>query len=130
LMATISQTLMSEKRVAATVGSVDDDPLGRLIQQSAQAISFNDVWLMNALDRAIEAHSLTPQHFVAWVARTRLFNDLTLLLEGITAWFQNDFVKALHVLIPQIETGLRAIAEKIGRPTTKAHPRIPGQASR
>lgn len=126
LSAMISQTIMAERHVAAQVGSVDDDPFGRVIQNAGQSISLNDIWLLNALDRAIEVHNLTPHHFVSWVARTGLYSDLELLLEGVTAWFQQDFVKAVHVLIPQVETGLRAIVEKLGKPTTKAHPKIRG----
>lgn len=126
LLAMITQTVMAEKHVAAKVGSVEDDPFGRLIQQATQSVSFNDIWLMAALDRAIEVHGLTPHHFVGWAARTGLFDDLTLLMEGVRAWFAGDFVKTVHVLIPQIETALRAIAAKLGKPTTKAHPKIAG----
>jgi lysyl-tRNA synthetase, class I len=126
LMAMITQTVMAEKHVAAKVGSVEDDPFGRLIRQATESMSFNDVWLIAALDRAIEVHGLTPHHVVGWAARTRLFDDLNLLMEGVTAWFAGDFVKAIHVLIPQIEAALRAIAEKLGKPTTKAHPKITG----
>lgn len=126
LMAMIPHAVMAERHVAAKVGSVDDDLLGRVIQQAIQGMSFNDVWLMNALDRATEVHGLTPHHFVGWAARTGLFDDLVLLMEGVTAWFQQDFVKAIHVLIPQIEVGLRAIAGTLGLPTTKAHPKILG----
>jgi len=86
----------------------------------------NDVWLLNALDRAVELHGLTPHHFASWVAQSGLLKDLALLLEGFTAWFAGDFVKVIHVLTPQLEAGLRAISEKLGRPVTKAHPKIKG----
>lgn len=126
LSAMISQVVMAQRHVAAKVGSVDDDPFGRVIQHAAQSISLDDIWLLNALDRAIEVHGLTPHHFVSWVARTGLYKDFELLSEGITAWFRQDFVKAVHVLIPQVEVGLRAIVEQLGKPTTKAHPKIKG----
>lgn len=124
LMATITQSVMAERHVAAKVGSVADDPFGRLIGQSAQYIALSDVWLVNAIDRAIEVHQFTPGHFVGWVARTGLYDDLSLLMEGITAWFDQDFVKAVHVLVPQVEAGLRAIVGKLGKPVTKSHPTI------
>jgi len=126
LMAIMTHTLIGDKHVAAKVGSIEDDPFGRLIQQATQSMSFNAPWLMAALDRAIEVHGLTPHHVVGWVARSRLFDDLTLLMEGVTAWFAGDFVKATHVLIPQVEVALRAIAGQLGKPTTKAHPKIRG----
>lgn len=126
LMASITQSVMAERHVAAKVGSVTDDPFGRLIGQSAQSMALSDVWLINALDRAIEVHQLMPGHFVGWMARTGLYDDLSLLMEGMTAWFDQDFVKAVHVLVPQVEAGLRAIVGKLGKPVTKPHPTIQG----
>jgi lysyl-tRNA synthetase class 1 len=126
LMAMITQTVMADDHVAAKIGSVMDDPIGRLVQEAAQGISLSDVWLVTALASAIEIHSVRPGHFVSWTARSGLFEDLTLLAEGVTAWYAQDYVKALHVLVPQIEVALRNLAAKLGKPTTKAHPAIPG----
>src|SRR5690606_22280678 len=79
-----------------------------------------------ALDRAIEAHNATPGHFVGWAARTKLFEDLTLLMEGVMAWYRGDLVKAIHVLVPQIEVGLRRLVAVLGGPVTKPHPAVSG----
>jgi hypothetical protein len=35
-------------------------------------------------------------------------------------------VKAMHVLVPQIERGLRGIVAKLGKPVTKAHSTVAG----
>lgn len=126
LAAMLSQSVMAEKRVAAIIGSIEDDPFGRVIQHAARVISLDELWLLNALDRATEVHGLTPHNFASWVAQSGLYNDLQLLLEGFTAWSAGDFVKAIHVLTPQFEAGLRAMTEKLGRPVTKAHPKIRG----
>jgi len=53
-----------------------------------------------------------------------LFDDVTFLLEGVRAWYEGDLTKALHVLVPQIERGLRNICAQIGLPVTKPHPTI------
>jgi len=47
-------------------------------------------------------------------------------MEGVSAWYEQDFVKAVYVLAPQVEKGLRSIVSKLGRPITKHHPKIPG----
>jgi hypothetical protein len=121
LMALLTQAIIADNRVAATVGSVEDDPFGRLVRQTTMNFGFSEVWLQQALNRAIEVHGLTPEHFVAWANRLGLFDDVTLLLEGITAWYERDIVKAVHVLVPQVELGLRGIVAKLGMPVTKAH---------
>jgi lysyl-tRNA synthetase class 1 len=48
------------------------------------------------------------------------------VLEGVEAWYGGDLVKAVHVLVPQAESGLRGIVGQLGRPTTKAHPTVAG----
>jgi lysyl-tRNA synthetase class 1 len=97
-----------------------------LVREAAQGISLADVWLIRAVDRAIEKHSIRPEHFVSWTARSGLYSDLSLLAEGLTAWYAQDFVKAVHVLVPQVEVALRGIAAKLGKPTTKAHSTVAG----
>lgn len=126
LAAHIPRSIIGDKHVAAKVGSVSDDPFGHLINQAAQMIGLSDFWLFHALTKAIEVHELTPYHFATWAGRTNLFDDLTLIMEGVKAWFEQDFVKAIHVLVPQIEVGLRAIVSQLGKPVTKPHPTIPG----
>jgi lysyl-tRNA synthetase, class I len=49
---------------------------------------------------------------------------MTLLMEGVRAWYEGDLVKTVHVLVPQIELGLRNIVGKLGKPVTKRHPTI------
>lgn len=51
---------------------------------------------------------------------------MSLLVEGVYAWAQQDQVKAVHVLIPQIERALRKIADELGVPVTSAHPKVAG----
>ncbi len=126
LMATLTHSIMADNHVAAKVGSVEDDPFGRVIQQAAQLMSLSDIWLIRALDRAVEVHIARPGHFATWAARTELFDDLTLLMEGITAWYDQDFVKSVHVLVPQVEVALRAIVSKLGKPITKPHMKVDG----
>jgi lysyl-tRNA synthetase class 1 len=126
LAAHIPRTIVGDKHVAAKVGSVADDPFGHLIHQAAQMVGLSDFWLFHALTRAIEVHQITPYHFATWAGRTKLFDDLTLIMEGVAAWYDQDFVKAIHVLVPQIEVGLRAIVSQMGRPVTKSHPTIQG----
>lgn len=126
LLGTLPQTIVANDHVAARVGGVEDDLLGRVIQHVAQRSALSDMWLMVALERAIEAHDLTPEHFVGWTAQTQLFTELTLLLEGVAAWYDQDYVKAIHVLVPQVEVGLREIAAQLNQPVTKPHPTVAG----
>jgi len=126
LMAHISQQIMSDDRVTAVIGSVDDDPFGRLFGQAKFTYSFSYIWLREAFHRLVEKHDVLPEHFVGWANRHGNFDDVGLLLQGVSAWFEGDYVKTVHVLIPQIERAMRDIAGQLGKPVTKAHPKVKG----
>ena len=126
LMAHITQMIMADNRVAAKIGSVGEDPFGRLFHQAKFAFQFATPWLAQAFRRLFEKHEVVPEHFVGWANRHGLFEDMGLLVEGIRAWVQTDQVKAAHVIIPQIERGLRKIADGLGVPVTRAHPTVSG----
>jgi len=125
LMARIPQRIMAEDFVAAKIGSVEDDPFGRLFHEAKFRFELSGVWLHEAFAR-LERHEVHPEHIVGWANRHRLFEDMALLLEGVRAWFHGDFAKATHILIPQIEVALRSIANEAGIPVTKAHPKVAG----
>jgi lysyl-tRNA synthetase class 1 len=84
------------------------------------------IWLQEALNRTMQRHEPVPEHFVGWANRHGVFDDVTFLLEGATAWYEGDLVKAVHVLVPQIENGLRSIVGQLGKPLTKPHPKVQG----
>ena len=121
LLARIPQMIMSDNHMAAKIGSVEDDLSGRVIHYTKMSFGFSTIWLQRAIEHTIETLDIVPGHFVWWANRLNLFNDLTFLIEGVEAWYQGDFVKAVHVLIPQVEHGLRSIANKLGQPVTKPH---------
>ncbi len=126
LQAILTQTIMAADHVAAKVGSVVEDPNGRVIAQAVTSFAFDSLWLHQALATVVDRHALTPHHIVAWANRLALFDDVSFLLEGVAAWYERDTVKALHVLVPQIEAGLRNIVGKLGKPITKPHGTLQG----
>lgn len=125
LMAHITQMIYADDRVAAKIGSVEDDSFGRLFHQAKFAFQFERPWLAQAFQRLFEKHGVVPQHFAGWANRHGLFDDMSLLMEGTSAWAREDHVKAAHVLVPQVERALRKIADELGVPVTKAHPTVP-----
>ncbi len=126
LVALMPQQIMADDHVAANVGSVEDDPLGRVLQQATMGFSLAQIWLQQAINKLFETHEVVPEHFATWANRSGIFEDITFVREGIQAWLAGDLTKALHVLVPQAERGLRGIAGQLGRPVTKAHPAVAG----
>jgi hypothetical protein len=126
LMAHITQMIYADDRVAAQIGSVEEDAFGRLFHEAKFSFQFVRPWLVQAFRRLFEKHEIVPEHFAGWANRHGLFDDMSLLIEGLQAWAREDHVKAAHVLIPQVERGLRKIANDLGVPVTKAHPKVSG----
>lgn len=106
------------------IGSVEEDRFGRAIHQASQNFGLEAIWLDQALNKTMEVHQPVAEHFVSWANRHDLFPDRTLLLHGVRAWIDGDFIKAVSVLTPQVELALRTIVGRMGRPTTKAHPTV------
>lgn len=128
LMSMISHQIMGDDRVAARIGSVDDDLSGRVLQHTLRLMQIELAVLHASLHSAVEKHELTPEDLVAWANRRGLFDaaKIPLLFAGIQAWFNRDFFKALHVIIPQIEGAMRKMVDVVGKPTTKAAGTVPG----
>jgi lysyl-tRNA synthetase class 1 len=126
LIAMMPQKIMASDHVAATVGSVQDDLLGRILHHTTMNMAVSAVWLHAAAQRALKAHGLSAEHFAGWANRHGSFGDLTFLIEGVRASLEGDLAKSVHVLVPRIELGLRNIVGQLGKPVTKAHPKVPG----
>lgn len=124
LQAMFGRTKLRGDRVVASIGSVDDDPIGRLIDGASESLGINTAFLGWAVDEAIKRHSLTATDFVDFANSTKLFGDGRLLSEGISAWLRDDYIKSAHVLVPQVEAGFRTLLGRGGRPTTKPHPQM------
>ena len=126
LYALITQEIMADDRVVAKIGSVKDDPFGRLFVQAKFGFSFSAPWLSRTYDQLFKKYQIVPESIASWVNRHKLFDDIGILIQGIHGWLQGDNVKAVHLLVPQVEYALRKIAGDIGLPVTKAHPSVKG----
>lgn len=117
--------IMAKDHQAAMLGAVEDDLDGRVVHRAMQNVQWTSPYLHRAMQVAIEKHDLDPYAITGFAERTGLFDDSSFLLEGAGAWFSLDHMKAIHLLVPQIERALRAITRKLGEPVTRKHPTMP-----
>jgi hypothetical protein len=105
----------------AKVGSIDDDPDGRLNMQLGRTVNFYQPYLEYALVKVHERYALTADAIVDFLCESPLFADsyIPLLRDGISAYEQRDFVKAIHVIVPQLEHILRNFMARLGLATRK-----------
>jgi len=119
--------IVADEHVAAEIGSVEDDLEGRVIHDAQMRIQLESRILKRALLLSIERHNLSHYEIASFVARAGLFEDVTFLVEGLKAWLTGDPLKALFVLVPQIEYALRNLTNRVGEAVTKPHRKIAGR---
>jgi hypothetical protein len=100
----------------------------RVHHQLRQTIGFYLPFLEYTLGKLRDRYAPTVDDILGFLCESPLFADteLGLLREGLEAYQQDDFVKAVHVLVPQIELILRNFAGRLGIPTRKTVKNQPG----
>ncbi|MBB2749797.1 UNVERIFIED_ORG: lysyl-tRNA synthetase class 1 [Rhizobium aethiopicum] len=118
LMSMFSTSVVADDHVAAQIGG-DDDADAALFQQADYSRQTNRLFLTKSLDAAIERHSLSPEEIAAFIQRSSMFSEFPLLVAGVKAWMEGDYVKCMFVLVPQVEDAFRNIARRLGEAVTK-----------
>jgi hypothetical protein len=95
--------------IKAKIGTVKDDLDGRTVAHAAQLISQRAPFLNLAWDRIKEKHGADLEAVLDWLSQSPCFppERLRFIREGLAAWLAGDAIKAIHVLVPQVEPGLR-----------------------
>lgn len=118
----------SDGLTIAKIGSIEDDLDGRSIQHAANRIGWEAPWLSLALNRLKKKHEFGVEDIVAFVRDCGFFKSERepLLVDGIKAWLADDSIKAVHVLVPQIEAALRDLLTALGASVAEPDPRTGG----
>ena len=106
---------------AAVIGSISDDLEGRTVHMAANAFGYSAPLLAFALTRLRAKHKVDLERMMAWLANTELFRGprLAFMRDGLSAWFAEDWIKVISVLIPQIEAALRDLLSALGGVVTR-----------
>jgi len=106
----------------AVVNTYEDDQHGNLVMETARAMNFDSVYLLKSLDEwkkkfGLEGIQETPDLYDSpLIVKDRIpfFRD------GLVAYEVGDYLKATHVLIPQVENCLRKLLELLNVSPTKS----------
>jgi lysyl-tRNA synthetase class 1 len=112
---------MAEGQMVARIGPVDTDPEGALINAVADEIRHGKFFLEKTLDRLRERYSVTTEHVVDFLFESVAFTVgfRGIIHQGVAAYLAGDHPKAISLLLPQIENGLRFLLPLLGRPPNK-----------
>ncbi|MDL5045241.1 DUF4209 domain-containing protein [Oscillatoria amoena NRMC-F 0135] len=103
-------------RVIATIGSVEDDLDGHIVQQISKNLSMSSIFLRWVIQEAIKKHNLNVESIIDFISKSPLIeeNRLSIIKEGLNAYFNGNFLSAIHLIIPQIEEAIRNLIEITG----------------
>ncbi len=120
--------IASDGHTTARINSLDEDPDGRLHKQLAETVGFYQPFLAHALAKLRERYAPTTDNVLDFLCQSPLFAGSRngLLRDGLLAYEQEDFVKAIHALVPRVEDILRNFLGKMGTPTLKTVRGQPG----
>lgn len=114
----------SDGFTVSSAGSVENDLGGRAMQEAATQLSWKAPWLSYALNRTRKERGPKVDDLLAACATCGLFKTgpNSLLAQGFQAWLDEDAVKAIHVLIPQVEAALRNALSAAGGSVVEPDP--------
>lgn len=106
----------SKGRVIATIGSLEDDIDGRLIMELSEDLTFEAIFLRHVFYRIVEKQLLDSNDILEYIQKSPVFEEsrLGIIKRGLDAYFKNDLMVAIHLLIPQIEEAIRNLIEMSG----------------
>jgi hypothetical protein len=89
--------------------------------QLAQNLDIQNLFLVATLDHLRNAGTLTTEPIMAVIDESPVFTSerRPLVEEGVKAYIDRDYTKAIHVITPQIEQALRTLLALLGEPTNK-----------
>src|SRR5690606_35634492 len=100
---------------------LEEDFEGNIIQQITQNLNVQIFFLNKVLDKFFEHHSLDSEKLLRILMESLIFNEdkKELLQKGIEMYFNEDYIAAIHILIPQIEAAFRRLINLSGGVTLK-----------
>lgn len=122
LLSIFGTTLVDgDGRPKANVGSVEHDLDGNIAKLTAQNMGFTAIFVRRTVEKLREKFELTSDDLMAFLYRSPILpsDRRSIVSEGLTAYLEENWSVAMHLLIPQIEATLRRLIELSGGATWK-----------
>jgi len=105
----------------ATIGTYDNDQEGRHVMEYVREMQLNASFFTFGIEEWKKKFDRADFHEVLGLFDCLLIPEARRLLveQGFAAYANGDYVKAIHVLIPQVENSLRELLKLLDLPTTK-----------
>jgi hypothetical protein len=105
----------------AALGSYEEDEDGRLINDLAKELGMMPFFFLRGYQKIKEKFGVSTDELVRSIGDSLLFKPdrLEFFVKGFAAYEAEDYIAAIHILVPQVENLLRGLLELLDAPITK-----------
>lgn len=117
-----TKTLQDHKgRPVATIGGIEEDLEGNVIHQLSQNMNIDSFFLRHSFSKASEVYKFDVQELTEYIFQSPIFEESKkdLINAGIQAYLAEDYISAIHILVPQAEAAIRTLVELMGGATLR-----------
>lgn len=106
----------SRGRHVATLKPIKEGLKDQIVNQMSQNITIDGIFLHNVLREAIEKFDISSSTLVNFLCNSPIFREekREALNQGLSAFLREDYICTVHILMPQIEAGIRELVELTG----------------
>lgn len=122
LLHMIPQSIFDERgRIKAVIGGIGTDLEGNLIVHISMSMKFNAIFLNAVIEEGKQRGIFTKENILSFITKSPAIKTerIPIITKGLEAYFNQDYLVALHLLIPQLEEAIRNILEIGNIPTLK-----------
>jgi hypothetical protein len=122
LMSSIPRSLIGSQGIpVATIGTMEYDQEGRLVETYVHLLRMNAPYLDRIWLEAKEKFNFTIEELTETLRPSVLFeaDRKEFFIQGFAAFEAADYVKSIHILIPQVENMMRKFLRVLRAPTIK-----------
>ncbi len=103
-------------RPLAKVGSIEEDLSGQTVKQMSQNLAIEAVFLRRVLESLVKQYPAFADRCVDYLFRSPIFKEdrRQIIQQGIEEYAKGNHMKAVHLIIPQIENAVRVLVETAG----------------
>jgi hypothetical protein len=113
---------------SSQVGMPDEDPGGNLVELFRKDLEVKMIYLVLGIRAARKKFKVSPSELIdQMLIGSPLFREdrRGFFEQGFAAYENGDYMKAVHVLVPQVETMMRELLGVLGVAKTKPNPAEP-----
>lgn len=108
-------------RLIATIKSGQSE--NNFVFHYIRNIQVHNFFLVQCIDKLFEQYQITDDYLLDYIYQSSIFekNVELIIKKGLTAYFENDFIVSMHLLLPQLEAAFRNLIRAQEAPVMNAN---------